>query len=229
MRDFLNWNLLERIENSPREYIVQRNVKLLNSFEMGYTFLCLQLKNREKLERTYEHIPCFDEYFREKYKAGRIGTRKSLCTLPFVCEDERDIYETYFEWMHEYEKTFPVSESIVYIPLPEQRDSLKRLMTEMKRRLPMYLGEYSLAGMRAFLDGHFLCKKEHDLPVDDFEIRVKEFTQQIICEYLSLDSPFVTWDRKYGFDRREYICRNEKELMDLFWSDLEKFTKVDLT
>ena len=247
MRNFINWNILQRIENSPKEFIVQRNVTLLDAFLLGYEDFFLQLENEEQLKAKYANVPSAEEYARKKYDAGNIGSRNFKSILSFTCEDERDFFDKYFEFLKEYEQKYPVQETVSYIlrktparltlqqaepdfyTLPERPHVLKELLAGMRKRYLMYFGIYDISCFRAFLDGYFLCKKEYNIPFTTFDIKVKKFTESIICKALKLTGEFVTWDRLYRYDRDwnawgKIEEAKAKKILEEFWIDLEKFT-----
>jgi hypothetical protein len=228
MRSFINWDILQRIENSPKEFIVQRNVGLLNAFLFGYEIFFLQLKNEEQLKVKYDNVPSLDEYARNKYCADNIGTRNFTSIISFTCEDERDFFDKYLDFLKEYEQQYPVQETIFYT-LKEKPFVLKELLTGMRKRYPMYFGYYDISCLRAFFDGYFLCKQEYNIPMTIFDTKVREFTESIICESLNITGEFVTWDRLYRYDRHwnawgEIIETDAKKILEDFWIDLEKFT-----
>ena len=228
MRNFINWNILQRIENSPKEFIVQRNVALLDAFLLGYEDFFLQLENEEQLKAKYSDVPSIDEYARNKYSADNIGTRSFKSIISFTCEDERDFFDKYFEFLKSYEQEYPVQETVVY-RLKEKPFVLKELLIGMRKRYCMYFGNYDIACLRAFLDGYFLCKKEYTTPFTTFDTKLREFTESITCEALNLTGEFVTWDRFYRYDR-DWSAWGKideitaKKILEEFWTDLEKFT-----
>jgi len=228
MRDFINWNILQRIENSPKEFIAQRNVALLNAFLYGYEFFFLQLENEEQLKATYDTVPSLDEYARNKYFADNIGTRNYKSIISFTCEDERDFFSKYLGFLKEYEQKYPVQETVAYT-LKEKPLVLKEWLTGMRKRYPMYFDNYDISCLRAFLDGYFLCKKEYAIPFTTFDAKVREFTESITCKALNLTGEFITWDRLYRYDRDwsawgEMDETTAKKILEEFWIDLEKFT-----
>lgn len=56
MRTFFNWKILSRIEQSPKEYVIQRNVDILSAFLFGYNGILLQLENIDELEQKYNDV-----------------------------------------------------------------------------------------------------------------------------------------------------------------------------
>ena len=228
MRSFINWDTLQRIENSPKEFIVQRNVTLLDAFLFGYGDFLLQLENEEQLKAKYDTVLSLDEYARKKYSADNIGTRNFKSIIAFTCEDDRDFFDKYFDFLKEYEQKYPVQETVSYI-LKETNCELKKLLTGMKNRYPMYFGNYDVSCFRAFLDGYFLCKQEFNVPLTTFDTKVRKFTESIICKSLNITGDFVTWDRLYRYDRDWSAWgktneTTEKEILEEFWKELEKFT-----
>ena len=228
MRSFINWDILKRIENSPREFIVQRNVALLNAFLFGYEDFFLQLENEEQLKEKYDSVPSLDEYALNKYCADNIGTRNFKSVISFICEDERNFFSKYLDFLKEYEQKHPIQETVSYT-LKNALCTLKELLAGMRKRYPMYFGNYDISCLRAFLDGYFLCKKEYNIPFTTFDTKVREFTESIICEDLNLTGEFVTWDRLYRYDRDWNAWGRiseitAKEILEKFWIDLEKFT-----
>ena len=228
MRSFINWNILQRIENSPKEFIIQRDVALLSAFLFGYEDFFLQLENEKQLKAKYDNVPSLQEYALKKYNADNIGSRNVKSIISFTCEDERDFFDKYFDFMKEYEQRYPVQETISYT-LKETSYILKEFLTEMRKRYPMYFGNYDISCLRAFLDGYFICKKDYKIPFTTFDTKVREFTESIICEDLNLTGEFVTWDRLYRYDRDwnawgRISETTAKEILEKFWIDLEKFT-----
>ncbi|MDR2905121.1 MAG: hypothetical protein LBU73_04105 [Helicobacteraceae bacterium] len=247
MRSFINWDILLRIENSPKEFIIQRNVALLNAFLLGYEGVLLQLENEEQLKAKYDAIPSLEEYARKKYNADNIGTRNFKSIISFTCEDERDFFDKYFDFLKEYEQKFPVQESISYIlretsaeltseqkkpdyfTVPERPCTLEEWLIGIMARFPMYFDYYNISYLRAFLDGYFLCKKEYNIPLTTFETKVRKFTEGIICKDLKLTGEFVSWDRLYRFDRNwstwgEIEEPAAKKILEEFWKELKQFT-----
>ena len=228
MRSFINWDILQRIENSPKEFIVQRNVAQLNAFLFGYEIFFLQPENEEQLKAKYDTVPSVDEYARNKYCADNIGTRNFKSIISFICEDERDFFSKYLDFLKEYEQKYPVQENVSYV-LKGKPCEFKELLLGMRKRYPMYFGSYNISCLRAFLDGYFLCKKEYNIPFTTFDTKVKKFTESITCKSLNLTSEFVTWDRLYRYDRDwnawgEISETMAKKILEEFWTDLEKFT-----
>lgn len=228
MRSFINWGILQRIENSPKDFIVQRKVSLLSAFLFGYEDCYLQLENEKQLELEYEGMLSLEEYAREKYHAGNIGTRNFESIISFTCEDERDFFYKYLDFLKEYEQKHPVKDVISFSLKETPLFELKEMLGGMRKRYPMYFGNYDISGLRAFFDGYFLCKKEYNIPLTAFEIKVREFTDRIICETLNISGEFVTWDRLYRFDRDwqawgEIEERTAKGILENFWVDLEEF------
>ena len=229
MRNFINWAIIQRIEDSPEKFIVQRKVSLMNSFLFGYENIFLRPENEEHLGEKYKDMPSIDEYARKKYHAEKIGTRNFESVISFSCEDERDFFRNYLDFLKEYEDKFPLDHPILYIPRKTPKFSVKELMGGMRRRYSMYFGNYDLSELRAFLDGYFLCKDDYLLSWDQFDTDLKRFTQNIACETLHLTGKFVTWDRKYRYDRDwnawgSVSEKHAKEILENFWSDLERFT-----
>lgn len=230
MRDFTNWEILQRIENSPKEFIVQRKVSLLDAFLFGYEIL-LQPETEERLKEEYKDVPSIDEYAIEKYSAKGIGTRNFKSIISFTSEDERDFFYKYLDFLKEYEQKYPIKERISYTLRETPLFIFEELLLKgMRKRYPMYFGDYDISKLRSFLDGYFLCKKEYDIPLTAFETKIRKFTESIICEDLNLSGKFVTWDRLYRYDRDWYAWgeiddSNAKKILENFWSDLEKFTE----
>lgn len=110
MRSFINWEILQQIENSPGDFIVQRKVSLLNSFLFGYEEVCLKLNDKELLEKKYEKVPSLEDYARVKFKADNIGSRCFDSVISYTCEGEHDYYRKYLCFLHEYETHFPTDE-----------------------------------------------------------------------------------------------------------------------
>lgn len=230
MRNFIVWDLLNRIENSPEEYIVQRKVSLLESFQFGYEFFYLKIENLEELERRYAEIPSLQEYAMTKYNAHNIGSRNYKSILSFISEDERDFYNNYLNFLKEYESQFSIKEPVNYILVEKPENMLKDVLLGMQQRFLMYFNDYSLADFRAFLDGYFCCKKDYCIPLTPFDKKLKEFTESITCETLNLTGEFVTWDRKYRFSRSWYAWgeitdTHAQHMLLQFWKDLEEFTQ----
>ncbi|MDR6968150.1 hypothetical protein J2X31_002165 [Flavobacterium arsenatis] len=249
MRSFINWNILQRIQNSPKEFIVQRNVALLDAFLLGYEDLLLQLENEQQLKENYGNILSLEEYARKKYKAENIGSRNFKSIISFTCEDDLDFFHKYFDFLKEYEQAYPIQEVITYklreprknitkqltkfdysfASLPNRSNELKEWIKGMRKRYPMYFGHYDISYFRAFLDGYFLCKKEYNLPFTTFDTKIKSFTESIICEDLNITGEFITWDRKYRYktDWNSWGKISEttaKEILENLWKDLEIFT-----
>jgi|GEM_PF-3470062 len=110
--------------------------------------------------------------------------------------------------------------------------SLNELFSHMRKRFPMYFGSYSLASLRAFLDGYFLCKKDYQIDLTPFEQKIKFFTNSIICENLEIENEFTTWNRKYSYDRdwkswRTIDTTKEKEILEVF-GKIWKYMLVNL-
>ncbi len=229
MRSFINWEILQRIENSPEKHIVQRKVSLINSFLFGYENIYLKLNEREFLENKYVEFPSLEDYARIKYNAENIGTRNFVSVISYFSEDERDLYCHYFGFLHEYETKFKIEENITWTLNEKPYFKVKTLLRAIRKRFPMYFGIYDLAEIRAFLDGYFLCKKDYKIPLDAFDIKIKMFTENIVCESLGMTGKFVTWDRKYRYERDWKPwgeTENGKEIVEAFWTELEQF--VDL-
>lgn len=229
MRTFIVWDIINRIENAPKEFIGQRKVSLLNSFLFGYDCIYLEVQDEDKLKEKYKDIPSLDEYIRNKYRADHIGSRNFGSIISFLCEDERDYFFNYLAHLKEYEQQFPIEEPIVYVLRNMPRIDLKELLAAIKKRYRMYLPDNSLANLRAFLNGHFQCKKDYHLSLTAFESGIIAFTEQIVCKDLNLTGEYVTWDRKYRYDRDwnswgETDESDAKKILDSFWKDLEKFT-----
>lgn len=220
---------MQRIENSPKEFIVQREVSMLNAFLFGYEHIYLQLANEEELKAKYTNVPSIEEYTRKKYHADNIGTRNFESIISFTCEGEQDFFYKYFEFLKEYEQKYPIQEAISYRLREIPRFEIKEMLIGMRKRFPMYFGDYEISKFRAFLDGYFLCKHEYHIPLTTFDTKVKDFTTNIVCENLNLSGEFVTWDRLYRYDRDSSAWgqiddKNAKKILEDFWTDLEKFT-----
>jgi len=250
MRTFLNWEILKRIEQSPKEYIIQRNVDIMGAFLYGYERILLKLKNKEELERKYIQMPSIEDYALKKYNAHNIGTRNFTSIISFISEDELDFYNNYISFLKEYETKYPVEETICYILRSEVKSSenkrkqtstepidhislaehsfLKEILPHMRKRFLMHFGKYSLASLRAFIDGYFLCKEDYKISLTSFEQKIKSFIESIICENLILENEFTTWDRKYRYNLDwnswGYIdTTREKEILESFWKDIEEY------
>lgn len=229
MRSFINWSILQRIENSPTEFIVQRKVSLLSAFLFGYEDFFLCLENEEMLKTKYADIPSIDEYARKKFLADNIGTRNFTSIISFTCEDELDFFQKYLDFLKEYEHKYPIQDSVSYILKEVPQFEIKEMIEGMRKRYPMYLGNYDISGLRAFLDGYFLCKNDYNIPLTEFDKKIKDFTASIVCESLNLSGEFVTWDRLYRYDRDssawgEISDQHGKKILEDFWTDLEKYT-----
>lgn len=256
MRTFLNWEILNRIEQSPKEYIVQRSVEMLSAFLHGYG-VRLKLKNEDELMQKYSKTPSAQHYAIKKYKAHNIGTRNLTSIISFISENELDFYYNYISFLKEYEIKHPLEENLYYIlrsevipskivdkeqlstesfsydSLPEPPSSLKEILTHMRKRPHMYFGNYDLAPLRAFLDGYFLCKKDYQISLTPFEQKIKSFTNSIVCKNLALHSEFTTWDRKYRYDRDstswgDINTKTEKEIHESFWKDLKVYVEMEI-
>lgn len=250
MRTFFNWEILKRIEKSPKEYIVQRNVDLLSAFLFGYEDILLELKDKKELDEKYIKKPSIEDYAIKKYNAQNIGTRNITSIISFISENELDFYNNHLSLIKEYEAKYPIEETICYIvrqeiqnskkeynletssflenSLTEPIASLDELFPHMRKRFLMYFGSYSLASLRAFLDGYFLCKKDYQIDLTPFEQKIKFFTNSIICENLEIENEFTTWDRKYRYDRDwkswgTIDTTKEKEILESFWKDMDAF------
>ncbi|MFC4477962.1 hypothetical protein [Flavobacterium chungangensis] len=251
MRTFLNWEILKRIEESPKEYIVQRNVDLLSAFLFGYEDIILELKDKKELEEKYIKMPSIEDYTIKKYNAHHIGTRNITSIISFISENELDFYKNYLSLLKEYEVKYSIEETISYIlrqdkkrlkknpnyeeissyseeSLPEKMPSLNELFSHMRKRFPMYFGNYNLAPFRAFLDGYFLCKKDYQIALTPFEQKVKSFTKSIVCGSLEIENEFTTWDRKYRYDRDwkswgDIDTVKEKDILESFWKDMDAY------
>lgn len=229
MRDFINWNILQRIENSPKEYIVQRDVQLLDAFRMGYEGILLRLENKEQLEEKYTAMPSLNEYGIKKYKADNIGSRNSVTVIQFTCEDEREFFYKYVEFLKEYEQKYPIRETLSYIvrETPVNK-TLKQWLTAIKNRPQMYFGSNDISCLRAFLDGYFRCTYDYNIQLTTFDTKVKQFTESITCKTINLSGEFVTWDRLYRYDRNWRAWGRiedsaAKNILEDFWKDLEKY------
>jgi hypothetical protein len=100
MRDFNNLRLIQKIEDNPSDYIIQRKVNLLNSFLFGYEDILLKLKNIETLKNKYENMPSMDEYAKEKYNVVNIGTRNYKTLLKYNCENEVEYFTVYLQFIY---------------------------------------------------------------------------------------------------------------------------------
>lgn len=234
MRSFIHWNIIERIADSPKQFIVHRNVGLLNAFLFGYEFIYLMLENESQLKEKYSRVPSLEEFAREKYQANNIGTRNFESLISYNCEDEREFFQRYLDFLREYEETYPIEETVQYILAPVPKISLGELIAAMGKRYPMYFGDNDLASFRCFLDGYFLCKSEYGLLLDELDLKVKAFTEGICCESVSICGSYVTWDRKYRYDRdwRAWGSADEKDMKSLiaaFWLDLKNYIDNEIT
>lgn len=247
MRNFFNWKILHQIDQSPKKYIVQRNINVLNAFLYGYEIL-LELENEEDLKKKYRKTPSAQDYAIKKYKAYNIGTRNLTSIISFISEGQLDLYNNYLNFLKEYESKYPTEEKVTYILRKEishiedenkknksilySEDSLpqipdfKTVLLHIRKRPLMYFGNYSLASIRAFLDGYFFCKNDYEIPFTLFEEKIKSFTESIFCKDLKIENEFTTWDRKYRYERDwnswgEIDTTKEKEILESFWIDME--------
>ena len=155
MRSFTNWDILQRIEKSPGEFIGQRKVSLLEAFLLCYERIFLKVENEEFLNEKYKNTPSLEEYARERYHADNIGTRHFRSIISFTSEDERDFFYNYLEFLKVYEKQFPIEEPVRYIIKENPAFTFRKLLTAIKHCYRMWFFFYDLADFRAFLDGYF--------------------------------------------------------------------------
>ena len=233
MKSFIAWDIINRIEASPNEFIGSRRVSLLDAFLFGYESIYLQVDREAQLRAKYENIPSLEEYARDKFHADNIGTRNFKSIISFSCEDEQDFFYKYLAFLKKYEQEFPTEETISYTLRETPQFEFKELLTFMRKRYPMYFGDYDLSKFRAFLDGYFLCKKEYRIPLCEFDKIVRTFTNSITCTILDISGEYVTWDRKYSYDRSwnawgDISDTDRKNILEEFWGDLDEFTKNEV-
>lgn len=229
MRNFLYGPIMKRIKQAPEQFIVQRDVNLLNAFLYGYQDILQEIDNYTALRDRYQDTPSIEDFARQKYQACEIKTRGFISLLAWYSEDSRDLFYRYIAFIKEYEATFSVNGDVCWVLREKPALPLKTVLSGIRRRYPMYFGHNNLSHLRAFLDGYFLCITEYSLPLDDFEEKVLAFTQSIECEIFSASGPFSTWDRKFRYDREWQPWGNcdgdiATHILAGFWSELEKFT-----
>ena len=220
MRDFYNLSLLMKIENNPSDYIIHRKVSLLDAYTFGYEHILLRIKDFGILKNKYKDIPSIEEYARKKYNGQYIGSRNFRSILLYNCENELEYYNKYIQFINEYESKYILENDIEYIIEPQYE--LKDVLNGMKKRFPMYFGNYNLENFRAFFDGYIKCKKENNLKMDDFECKIINFIKDIKCEIIEMEGKNITWDRKYIYNKSFDALDCNKNIINSFFNDLEK-------
>jgi predicted DNA-binding protein YlxM (UPF0122 family) len=200
MRDFNNLDLIQKIENSPFEYIIQRKVNLLDSFLLGYEHILLTIKNIESLQIKYKNTPSMEEYAREKYNGTSIGSRNFKSILKFNCENELEYYDNYLCFIKEYESKHLLENAIEFTINNKPLHTLKNVLHSIKKRFLMYFGNYDLENFRAFFDGYIRCKRDYGIAIDDFENKIIDFLNRIKCDIIDMDGKNITWDRRYRYN-----------------------------
>ena len=226
MRDFYNLGLLQKIDNNPLDYIVQRKVNLLDSFLFGYENILLTIENIEILKSKYTHIPSIQEYAIEKYNGQKIGTRGFSGILKYNSENELEYYNNYLLFIREYETKYPLEGIVRFIINDKPKNTLKDVLAAMKARFPMYFGCYELENFRAFFDGYIKSKRDYNIALDDFESKIVQFTEKIKCNIIDMEGENITWDRKYRYnmclDAWGPIMENQaKGIINKFFKELE--------
>jgi hypothetical protein len=229
MRDFNNLYLIKKIENSPSDYIIQRKVNLLDSFLFGYEDILLKLKNIETLKNKYKNIPSMDEYAKEKYNGGNIGTRNYKTILKYNCENELEYFDSYLQFIEEYESKYSLEEDIEFIINDRPEYTLKNMLDGMKKRFPMYFDNYDLESFRAFFDGYVRCKNDYNIKLYDFENKIIKFIGGIKCDIIDMEGKNITWDRKYRYNMYwdswgQINEKQGKEIINKFFEELENST-----
>ena len=219
MRDFHNIDLLERIENNPKDYIVHRKVNLLDSFIMGYELILLEIKDIEMLEYKYKNIPSLNEYAREKYNANDIGSRNIKSILEYNSENELEYYCKYLNLIKEYESKYLLEDKIEFIIKPKYE--FEKILVNIKKRFPMYFGNYNLENLRAFIDGYIICKKDYNIEMDVFDNSITKYLKNIKCSIIEMEDEIITWDRKYTYNKSFSSLNCNKEIINDFFIDLE--------
>jgi hypothetical protein len=228
MRDFNNLDLILKIENNPLDYIIHRKVSLLQSYLFGYEYFLLKIKDVEILKDKYKNVPSMDEYGRIKYNGRNIGTRNITSIISYNCENEIEYYDNYLQFIKEYEEKYILEENVVYMIKDEEKYTTENILKAIKTRYPTYFGTYNLENFRAFFDGYIKCKKDYDITIDNYENGIIGFLKTIKCEILNMEGKYITWDRKYRYNKDanpwgEMNGNSGKEIVNNFFTDLEKY------
>lgn len=225
MRDFNNLCLIQKIENNPHEYIIQRKVDLLDSFLLGYKEILLIIKDIDILRNKYKNVPSMQEYAMKEYNVKNIGSRNFKSLIKYNCENELEYYNNYLCFIKKYEVKYLLNDNVEYVIDRNPRKNLKDVLSSIKKRFPMYFGNYDLENLRAYIDGYIKCKGDYDIKFTDFEQKIILFLTGISCEIIEMEGKNITWDRKYRYNKYwdswgQIIENQSKEIIDNFFEDL---------
>lgn len=94
---------------------------------------------------------------------------------------------------------------------------MKDILNEIKKRPGMYLNEYKLENLYAFMNGYMYRIFEEDDFIPEFYSGFQEYIEELYNVKTGQH-----WTKIINF-----FSNNEKEALDKFFQHLEKFTEVN--
>lgn len=200
MRTLLNIKLLERIRQNPEKFIGQRNFDVFQSFMMPIESGTKVHYSNEHLA-TLESMPSMRDFVSQKLKIEIPGPLHWTWAIGFDVEDQRELLESYFNWVFDYENHYPfLPDNYQFIfNENENRVQLSELLNHVCHR-PAMFGIYGLAGLRALIDGEFYLKDYYKKPLTENETKLLEFVHYWKAK-TDESQTFDTWDRPFGKER----------------------------
>lgn len=221
----LGYCILTKIENLEQLKKKYESMPSMNEYAWKkYKYKYKNISIDEYMKKYKNTDGPMEEYIQNFFLEGNNIDPKSFSSiLEYISESELEYFNSYLQFINEYESKYLLEEKIEYIVEPQFK--LKKILHDMRKRYALYFGQCDLESFRAFFDGYINCKRDNNLDIDVFESKIINFLKSIECTLIEeMNEKNITWDRKYAYNRFYSISLAYKnpDLIDCFFNDLEK-------
>jgi hypothetical protein len=188
-RDSILW----RIREHPLEYLSSKSISRLRAFHDGYT-----LRQDEELPNEPREGPVLTGF--QRWVEARFKVTLSVSWTDIILaysEDEADAFNRFYDLFEEFEDYKKGTGEMQPMEYPSPRymslRSLFVLMSEVRKRPPLFLLHDCLTLLRAYLDGFIRAGRDLNLPETSEERSFLQFTAHIEATELKVAGP--SWDK----------------------------------
>ena len=186
-------NILERIIETPLEFLDRKSIRLLRAFWDGYTH---KMENLEPYQNGIKINHNFQSWLEGKYNIQLCKSWSNIILL--YSENEEEAFYQFIRFKEEY--VAKTQSSFLETTMPKAASNIKELfevISEIKKRPAMFLGEPSFELCAAYLDGYIKAREDSGKTESEEEKLFSEFKKQIEREKLITTGP--SWKKIVQF------------------------------